>query len=621
MAESKKWHGYWQDKPKDKVHEALWPYARFLETQNSGRLKELLRNHGLYGHGDVMGFQPFGYFRPSQSPYSNASNPTVNLCESMVDTAANRIAGSTQTAIEFVTTDGDYTQQRMAKNRTKVVDAEFYRLNVYDFTEEMITDAGVYGEGYLHPFEHDGRAALERAFPAEMMVDALEALYGNPRQLFRKRAIPRLSLQNRFKSKKAMIAQADAIVPIGKFQQAEEAPDLVAVVEAWILPSSRDAKDGWHAIVIENGTIVMEPYEDEYFPFVVYRWKKKRLGWYGQSIVSSVARLQGEVNQYMRVISRSHYTMAVPRIWAPPGSGFNPDHFTREIGSLIESVVKPEIISQQILPPETYEHLSFLIAKAYETIGISANQAAARKSPGIVSGVAIEAEVDLQSDRLANPQKRYEKMFVELAQQLVGVIKRIAAKNHGHYETTYKKGRTSTSVDWRDSADLDEDALHMQVQPFSALMKQVPGKLEMLNTQLQLGVITKAQYVRALSDPDVDALIDPQSAKEDLLNRKVEDILDHGMEGFDPPEPFDDLDLSKTVFLAAYNKAKLDRAPPEILDALRQYLEQVIAMTPPPMAQPQLPGLPGSHGPEVMAAGAVPGGAMPAGMPTPPLMQ
>ena len=154
---------------------------------------------------------------------------------------------------------------------------------------------------------------------------------------------------------------------------------MVQVFEAWRLPSYEGAGDGYHAIILQDCTLAAEPYEKDYFPFAVYSYQKKPLGFYGESIASMLFKNQMTINRILKIIDKSILMFAYPKIWAPPGSNFNPDKYTRGFGDVVESTVQPQIMVQQIIPQEVYTHLTDIYQKSFEVVGISQQTAAAKK--------------------------------------------------------------------------------------------------------------------------------------------------------------------------------------------------------------------------------------------------
>ncbi len=69
---------------------------------------------------------------------------------------------------------------------------------------------------------------------------------------------------------------------------------------------------------------------------------------------------------------------------------------------------------------------------------------------------------------------------------------------------------------------------------------------------------------------------------EELIYQKIENILEFGEEGYDPPEKLDDLELSLKLFVQAYQKAKLDHVPEEYQRLLRRYIDELADLMSPP---------------------------------------
>lgn len=603
---------YWYNSDDRSLHQELYPYIQYLQQENKGHVQELLRNHRLYSNQPVTAFGPYAFYRTIANVTQAFDASTLNIIASCVDTLQARIAGTSRPTVEFVTSNGDWIQRRKAKDLNRFIEGIFYQTKIHDLNPQQVTDAGIYGNAYKHWYKENGKVKCERVFPVEMSVDPSEAMLGNPRTRFRTKYVSKDKLESVAKKNgwknldKIRVAQAartgNQVQSGGKYTD-----EIIEVHEAFRLPSYTGAKDGVHAVIIENATLLKEAYTRDFFPFTDYYYKKKPLGFYGESVASQLVRNQVMINRLLKIIDKSLVSFANPKIWASPGSQFNPDKFTRDIGGVIMSTVKPEILAQAIIPQEVYTHLENIYQKSFQVIGIGQQASAGIKQPGLTAAVAIEAVDDIQADRLAIPSLAYEEMFVDDARLAIALMKEIV-EEEGDYEVQFPSKGGLYSMHWNDiSDDLDEDAYVLQANSVSSLPKQVPGKLQYITDLQSMGVIAPFQIPRLIANPDVDSVLDPMMSVQDRIYQVIDTILDKGAEGYNEvggPDPLVDPQQQLTLFLQAYAKAQYDGAPDDRLQLLSQYivqLKQIMAPPPPPMpptgAAPPMPGPPPAPGP------------------------
>ena len=611
---------YWYESGKNDVHKSLYPYLKYLKTENQGHTQELLRNHRMYQNQPVTAFGPYAFYRNVSNVVQQFDSSTLNIVASCVDTMQSRVAGTSRPAVEFVTKGGDWLKQRKAKDLNKYIEGMFYEIKMYDLAPELPLDSGVYGDGYLFgykaPYMDKGKkrhkVKFERVFPIEIMIDPAEAMLGEPRQIFRTKALTRDKVKMMFPGKDRVINECPSIKG-GSQQQVDIYTDpMIEVHECWRLPSYKGAGDGLHVIIIENATLLKEPYKQMFFPFVHYRYKKKRIGWYGESVASQLVRNQVMLNRLLKIVDKSLVSFANPKVWAPAGSSFNPDTFTRDIGGVITSTIKPELLNGPIIPAEVYQWIENVYQKSFQVIGISQQSATGVKQPGITSGTAINAVDDIQSDRLSIASLSYEDVFPETAKIAIALMQEIV-EDEGDYSVTYPNRGALTAMHWSEM-EIDDDDYVLQANAVSSLPKTVPGKLQYIADMQAMGVLSPYQIPRLISNPDIDQVIDPMMAIQDRIYQKIDNILDKGEDGFEAPDQYLDPQQSLTLFTQAIAKAEYDGAPDDRIALLQQYITQLgtILAPPPPPAPPMQPGAP--------APGPVPQGApMPSMAPAAPL--
>lgn len=522
---------------------------------------------------------------------------TLNVCKSVVDTVASKIAKSKPKAA-FLTNAGNWSLKRKAKLLERYVDAQFYASKVPPKMQDAFIDALCFGTGVVK-FYADAdfkMVGVDRVYPGEILVDATEGMYRDPRQLFQKKYVNREQLVSMFPDSEEQIhAATEGSMEDGWGQ--DSTADQVVVVEGWHLPNTPESKDGRHVIFIEGHTLLDEEYKDAEFPFVFIRWNTRRRGFWGAGLIEDLAGIQLEINRLLQKIQKIFHLLAVPRIYVEQGSKVNKAYFNSLIGCVVPYVgVKPDISSQQTINPEIFQHLERLYAKAFEIAGISQDTAAGAVPSGLdeASGIALLRFSESQTTRFALAVQAWEEAHCEAARLTVSCGKQLSKLVKGYTPVASKDRFTIATVKWSE-IDMERDSYVLKVYPASSLPDTPSGRIKFLSGMQGLGVANDpATIARLLDFPDLEAEFGLDRAASEDIDRQVELMLDEGK--FEPPEPFQDLNLALKKVQSSYLKARCDGVPDERLEMLREYMNicqnMIIAAQPQPMALPNEAGVP-----------------------------
>src|SRR6185312_1701469 len=260
--------------------------------------------------------------------------PTMNVVQSCVDTLVARIAQSKPRPI-FLTDNGDYKQQRLAKQLNNFIDGELYRTEAHKLAEDILRDAAILGDGCIKIFEKDQKVMLERVLATELYVDYNDGFYGQPRSMYHLKLIDRSVLVAAFPDYASVVTNAEQAYPDNGGDSQKTTTDQVLVVEAWHLPSAPNADDGYHVIACSAGSLVDEEYKKDYFPFVFLKYSPRLIGFWSQGLSEQLMGTQIEINKLLVTISKSINLVGVPRVFIEDGSKVVKAHFNNEIGSLV----------------------------------------------------------------------------------------------------------------------------------------------------------------------------------------------------------------------------------------------------------------------------------------------
>lgn len=593
-------------------HGQLLPFVTRLRDSQSYRDQVVLHCQRLYGDMPLReGLTPSTY----TNQYPLEARLSLNVVKSMVDSVVSEQAQS-RPRPQFLTTGGDWSLQQKAKKLTKFCDGAFEQTRADYYATLRRRDACLFGSGITKVLARHGRLALERVPPNELIVDDRDAYYGEPRSLYHLHFIDRDVLAELYPGDRERIALAPAPGEAWVSAQLDASADQVLVVEAWHLRSGPDAGDGRYAVAIGNATLVDEGFEDDAFPFEFLHWNRPIDGFWGEGLGMQLTGIQLEINRLLLRIQQAQKLAGTFRIFYQQGS-IDPNILTNAPGALIPYLSTPPIFAPApSIPPELYAQLDRLYAKAYEIAGISQLSAQAMKPAGLDSGVALRAYNDQTSKRFLQFSRDDEECHVGLARKMIRTV-RALAEDDPSLDVVYRDKSHIERIAWKD-VDIDESAYELAVMPASILPNTPAGKLATAQELLNTGAITQEQFLKLLGMPDLESETNLLTAPRELLESRLERMLDEGE--YLGPEPFHDLPLALKLAGLTYQRAELNGVPESRLELLRQYLEDVKGLlTPPPPAAVPAPGpmpppapLPGPLGPPV------PGGPPPPVPPMPP---
>lgn len=600
---------WWKGKTDKDTYQGVIDTAEFLKTNQQFRYRQAALYAKLYGNQSLFSFIGSNS-KIDQSAGLPADRPTFNLVQSATDTLVSRISQNRPSPV-FLTDNGDYKQRNLAKKLNNFVAGEFYQTKTYAKAEYILRDAAVEGTGCLHVFEKDGKVATERVLLTELFVDPNEAIYGEPRQLYRLKLLDRQVLIDLFPKMEKQLSVAPAATVDGSAQATKSVSDLVLVVEAWHLKSGMEAGDGRHVIACQDALLLDEEWDKDQFPFVFMHYSTRLLGFWAQGLAEQLMGTQLEINGILHTISKAIKLVGVPRVFVEDGSKVVSAHQNNEVGVIIRyRGTKPSYEVAPCVPQEMYAQLQRLIDYGYQQSGVSALQATSQKPAGLNSGEAIRSYDDISSDRFAALSRRYDNFFIELAYLVIDLAKDIA-KRDGEYSTIYP-GKNGTQAIDLPKLSLLEDPFVIQCFNMSSLPRDPAGRMQKVTEMIQSGMISIKEGRRLLDYPDLEQVEKLANASEERIFQVLDDIVNEGK--YTPPDPFMDLQLASELVVQYYNlyvSAKLEKKRAQML---RTFFSQVQAVL--KAAQPAPP-----PGPPGAAPGAAPTPqAAPEALPTSPLI-
>jgi hypothetical protein len=585
---------------------------------------------------------------PPVKPGTRGDAVQFNLCASLVNTGKANI-GAKRPRPRFVTNDGDWSAVKAAKACEYAVDGELRRSGFWEFAPMVFVDGAVASLGAVKVFDQGGETTVERVLPGQLLIDAREGYYGNPRNMYQvaKPAAEALkasfgSLPKREREKLCAIIDKSASGEGSSFGDLDEfdfldattsETDTVLVVEGWHLPSVHEDKDGErvyeggkHVIAVSGGVLLEEPWERDHFPFAFYRWEKRQFGFYGAGIVEEARPYQRAVNLMSKKISDAIHTASRVYTAVPVGQGHmvkatqldNDPATVIEVPSISEA---PRVISGNAVPTEWFSHRAELIQDCYRQFGFSEMMATGNKPAGLNSGEAQREYRDTVSQRLTDKMNGWDDFVLRVAELIIE--QKIETAKGGKDKPVRVKTRRSTGyrvedIKWSD-LNLDKMIYMLETTPSSLLPDSSAGRVATATDWYQAGIIDAVEFKALLDIPDIERFRSLDLAAYRTVLDAVERMIEDGEEVL--PEPTDDLNLSQKLATQSYTHFKLRKAPEDRLELLRNYLtdvESLIAQAAQAAAAAQ--AAPSQQGAMGAGAPSMPADTAPQGVAPAPLM-
>lgn len=580
---------WWLSKNPDKAAMEMLTSAAFLKESQGYRYRQTAIYARLYGNQSLYSFAGSNLSKLDSTQGLPEGRPTFNLIQSATDTLVSRLSQSRPQPI-FLTDNGDYKQRTLSKKLNNFIIGEFYNTKAYEIAATVLRDSLVTGTGVIHTFETpDARVGLERVLLTELLVDPNEAMYGDPRQLYRMKLVDRKVLMANFPEHAEKIKIAAKANPDNSADSSKTVSDLIMVVEGWHLPSGKNVKDGRHSLAISSGSILDEVYTKDRFPFTFLHYSPRLLGFWAQGLAEQLMGTQMELNSILFTIARAIKLVGVPRVFVEEGSKVVSSHFTNEVGAIIKfRGVKPQYEVAPSNAPELYAERDKLIQYGYQQCGVSALQASSAKPAGLDSGEAIRTYDDISTDRFASLSRRYNDLFIELAYQVIDHAKDICDRE-GSYSTVYPNKNGTKEINLKE-ADLIRDNFIVQCMTQSGLPKDPAGRMAKVTEMVQSGMISLQEGRRLLDYPDLEQIEKLANAGEERIFQILDEIIEKGK--YTPPDVFMDLNLAKekvVQYINLYASAKLEESKMSKLRDFSNQIETLKQAATPPTHQPGIP--------------------------------
>ena len=604
-------------------HNLLMEHCRALEEDQSEVHLQNILNAKLYSNREPMSFEWSGTLSTSFRPLrANVEN----IIQSVVDTLRARFATNRPCA-KVVTRGASFDTYRRGRLLDKYLWGEFTAQDVWSLVEVLTKDAMVYGTGFIKADIDGDEPFYERVHPDEIVVDQRECVSGTkPYCLVQRKLVSRMWLMEHFGTTEAARDAIFAAQSKGWQYTSYRSPteDQVVLLEAWKRPTKRGGSDGRHVIVIENYTFVDESYKRDGFPFVWLKWREPESGFYGLPLVSDLMGYQIKQDDMNDLIDLGQNLMCVPRVLVEEGSEVQVSQLDNSVAKLLHyRGTKPEALTWPAFNAEMYTERERNKSNAYKDSGVSESVAqvtAMSSQDRFDSAPARQMHLDMQDARFNHITQRIERVYLDLATQMVTLGSELYSGQKKSHRTTFVNRSVVEQIDWSE-VDMDRDKYVLQVGAASVLNMTPAARTDKLEAWLAEGKINIEQYYAMSGQPDLERLTERLAAKTERAEYVVDQMLKGNSQ---TPTAFDWESTLPIVQDELLRLMSMEDVPDGTIELFVDWLEMAKELAAPAVTEPSMaPGVAdaqaamGGMPADPAMAGAMPADPMMGGMPAP----
>lgn len=575
------------------------------KTEQSGRRARYVRNLEIYEGRHMAGYSAHSYVGSGDEEQAYRLD-RLRLVRSAVSSAVASVYAPQKPKPQFQTLGATWATRRKAYRLDRICEGIINQrqgrwINVWAFMTDAGVEASLQGTACIKVVADRTKKKIthELVPMPDLFADPSEGR--NPQNLFQRAPLDEFTALKMFPKAAHAIAGAKQYEWYGRASATRpRATKVIEIVYGWRLPVSDDEPGKWCAVI--NGTVVDSgEWTAPTFPFVFLVWEPHRDGVWGAGIADEAAALAEECSELDKRLLYREIVASGKRVYYPRDS-VKPDDLALNDASVAVPYDGPQPPTESVsLPfaPMELDYLRSRVASFWDAVGLSQVSAAARREPGVNSGIAIMTLNDTKAGRQLVKAQRYEQAYVDLAHQYVWRLRELA-EDDPEFTVTWPGKSMLRSVKWSD-ADTEEDAFSVAVAPSSALPHDPAGRQEMVQDMYKSSLISQETAKMLIGWPDLDSELNVENSESEYIDSLIEAYLDAdqqtwGQADYQAPEGF----IFNKVgairrFASAWFRARIDQRslpPAERIKAelnimlLSRYIRELDALMQPPAPPP-----------------------------------
>lgn len=416
-----------------------------------------------------------GYYQMQGGEDDSTSSIQENVIRSAIDTLVSNI--SSRKVHSFINTvNGSYKDMQSAKQAQDYFDAVYEEQNVNKTISDAFKDACIFDRGVIYIDRADKR--IQRVMPWQIYIDPRENSYGRLTQLAWKR--------NQFPI---------TLLPL---KTKDDDPETVTYWQYWDLNSKKK-----YYYIPELDLFEEETWECDALPFLIINYSSPIKGNSCSSVVDQLYGIQMEIWDLMNKIRDASQLSTPLKYFVPESSTVKVNKLSNRTGEVITYTATPNmtgspvtVATEPFMDPQWMETVEALKSHAYEIVGVSQLDAAAKKPAGLNSGVAISTYEDIADARFEVQLNNVIRAYTDISKLMVQIL--------DPSEEILPDTRTRSKITWADIVEM-RDNFSIQFSAADALGKDPATKYQLLQNMYANGDIPQYRKIQLMNIPDLQA--------------------------------------------------------------------------------------------------------------------
>lgn len=417
-----------------------------------------------------------GYYQSNRFEIETDTSASLqqNVIKSAIDTLVSNIAS--RKVHSFINTvNGSYKDMQAAKAAQDYFDTVYDEQNANRVIVDTFRDACIFDRGII--YIDRANKCFERVLPWQVYVDPREQTYGRLTQAAWKRPEYPVSL-----------------LPIKTDEEYEDS--FVTFWQYWDLNKGKK-----YYYIPELNHFEEEDWQPGVLPFLFLNYSDPVKGSSCQSAVDQLLGIQDELDALYTKIKDASQLASPMTYFLPEGSSIKANKLTNRVGEIITYSATPNMTGSPVtvatnpfMDPQWMELAKELKANAYEMLGVSQLDAAAKKPTGLNSGVAISTYEDIADARFEVQLNNVIRAYTDLAKLMIQVYPpegEVLPPNKIRY-----------SIKWADIVEM-RDSFSIQFSAADALGKDPATKYQLLQNMYANGDIPQYRKIQLMNIPDL----------------------------------------------------------------------------------------------------------------------
>jgi hypothetical protein len=518
------------------------------KKEQSGRRKRYVRNLELFENRRMRGYSAYAYNEGETE--EAAERDRLRLLRSAVSSAVANIYAPQKPKPQFQTLGATWATRRKAYRLDRICEGVLNQrqgrfINVWTFMANACVDTPLQGVAVVKVMaDRVQKRIAHKVIPSpDIFTDPAEG--SEPLNWFEREPMDEATaLATWPKASKAILSATPYEWWDQPTAQRLRATKVIEVKYAWRMPFGPDEPGVWAAVI--NGECVETgEWSAPMPPFVFVIWEPHRDGPWGAGIIDEGGSLALDAGDLDLRLSYRERIASYKTTWVHESHGVNPnDVASNEAHKIVKydgNMGPPTETLSVAFSPMEMEYLQEKKKDFWDAIGISQVSAAARREPGIESGVAQRTLNDTKAGRQLPKGQRYEQAYVDLAHQYVWRFRELAEEDKD-FAVTWQGKTTIRSYNWAEN-DVEDDAFDINVASSAALPHDPAGRQETVQNWYAAGLISQETAKQLMGQPDIDAELQIENAETEYVDMLIEKYLDAeeetwNMYEYEPPQGF-----------------------------------------------------------------------------------